>query len=188
MNATQIAKKIQTLTARSARLAEQIENAEGRRGLARDKRRWAKGQAHRVASQAELRWDDKIKELTAELAEVEYELMGLRAQLADLEGAGQVSLVEVELVKAVAEVAKTITEAEDAAVEDEEIFPRQWARKAIVETLLEASAKALTKASQDALKEAAGLVETDELVAARKVLAPLRTRQARAAIAAIKAL
>ena len=58
----------------------------------------------------------------------------------------------------------------------------------IVNDLLAAAKNARTEAAQAALYTAAGLVERGELAEARKVLAPLRTRAARAAIAAIKAL
>jgi hypothetical protein len=75
-----------------------------------------------------------------------------------------------------------------AEVAAEEIITTQGARRAIVDGLLAAAKTARTTASQEALKEAAALVSMDEHAAARKILVPLRTRQARAAIAAIKAL
>jgi hypothetical protein len=78
----------------------------------------------------------------------------------------------------------------EAAVEaiSGEIFPKQWARKAIVDGLLAAAKSARTEVSRKALADAAQLVAMDEFDAARKMLTPLRTRQARAAIAAIKGL
>lgn len=58
----------------------------------------------------------------------------------------------------------------------------------IRDSLVAAALASRTEASQAALMRASELVSAGKLVEARKILVPLRTRQARAAIAAIKAL
>lgn len=62
------------------------------------------------------------------------------------------------------------------------------AHRAIVNQLLAGAQAARTEAAQATLTEAARLVALNKLDEARKILVPMRTRQARAAIAAIKAL